>query len=573
VFLFFRLKIELIFHNMKKLKSFVIYILIVVAVLIISENVYHRFDLTSDGRYTLSETTEAILGDVSEELFVEVYLGGELPPAFNRLKERLIDIINDFNEVSGKKLHIQFINPSDITDKKDKDKYINSLVARGIQPTNINRKNSDESLSQQIIFPGLTMWNSKKEISVNLLKNNPAFDAETNINSSIEALEYELINAVSVIETTKRKNIGFLYGHDEIHKAETADLGMSLADFYNVNLVSCKDVSDSIHKYSALVIAQPRKDFTEEDKYILDQYIMNGGKTLWLVDEVAADLDSLRYKSEILAFFKPLNVEDMLFHYGVRINPNLVLDGQCALIPVKTSMLGEAPKFSPAPWYYSPLAYANTNHPIGKNLNPVRCDFANTIDLVGENKNVKKEIILRSSQYSRLVSVPHPVSLRIVEQKMTPEVFNKSYLPLGVLLEGKFSSAFKYRNVDSYNTVYYRNESVETKIIVIADGDIIRNKVRGKGKNMQIVPLGYDRYTKQTYGNKDFLLNAINYLCDNNGLMQLRSREFKLRILDKTQIKADKTFWQYVNVLLPILLLLCCALLWTFIRKKRYQKS
>lgn len=558
---------------MKKIKNIAIYIVVLLAIIVLSENVYYRFDLSSEGRYTLSETTKAILSELDEELFVEVYLDGDMPSSFIRMKDRLTDLMKDFNKESGKSIHVKFVNISAINNKDEKDKFIENLVSRGIQPTNINRKNSDESLSQQIIFPGLTIWNSKKEMSVNILKNNPAFDAETNINSSIESLEYELVNAINVITMSDRKKIGFLYGHDEIRKAETADMGMSLADFYDVNLVDCEEVYADIDKYSALVIAQPRKDFSEKDKFVIDQYIMNGGSTLWLVDEVDADIDSLRVKPEIFAFFKPLNIEDMLFQYGVRINPNLVLDGQCVLIPVNTSLAGEAPKFTPAPWYYSPLVYANINHPIGKNLNPIRLDFANTIDLVGESKTVKKEVILQTSQYSRLVNVPHLVSLGIVEEKMTPEVYNKSFLPLGVLLEGKFTSAFKHRDITNYSYSNYRKESKEAKMIIISDGDIIRNELSGKGENLQIIPLGYDRFTKQTYGNKDFLLNAINYLCDNKGLMQLRSREFKLRILDKTRIKSERNFWQVVNVLIPLILLVVGGFIMAYIRKKRYNKS
>lgn len=557
---------------MKNLKRILIYVFVLVAILVAS-NVFHtRFDLTADKRFTLSDNTINLIDSIQEDVYVEVYLDGKLPSSFMLLHDRVNELLEQCVS-NNKKLHFRFLDPSSIKEKKKKESFINQLYSKGIQPTNINRKTSDERISQQLIFPAMLVWNSKKEIAVNLLKNNPAFSAEMNINNSIEALEYEFANALNVISTKERKNIAFLEGHNELSKAETADLGGSLADFYNVDIVSTEKLRKNIKKYSALIIAQPRKDFSEKDKYVIDQYIMNGGNSLWLVDQVAADLDSLRYKSEILAYFKPLNIEDMLFTYGVRINPNLILDGQCVLIPVNTSLPSQPAKFSPAPWYYSPLVMANSNHPIGKNINPVRLDFANTIDTLGGNNKIKKDVLLQSSKYTRLVNVPWPVSFNIVEEKMSPEVFNVSNKIIAVSLHGKFPSLFRHRTLGYDTGLPHRKESVETKMIVVSDGDIVRNTFSGSGKNMRLVPLGYDRYTKQTYGNKTFLMNAVNYLCDNTGLMQLRNREFKLRILDKTRLKSDRVFWQYLNTFCPLVLLILLAYLWYFIRKKTYHKS
>lgn len=556
---------------MKKYKSRIIFVFALVGLLFLSNKLFYRFDLTAENRYTLSDNTKEVLNNLEQEIYIEIYLDGNLPSAFMRLRNRIEDLVGDCASLSNKDIHFRFLNPNDIKDRKKKDQFIKQLVDKGVQPTNLNRKKSDESLSQQIIFPSLLVWNANKEMSVNLLKNNPSLDAESNINNSIESLEYELINAINIINTKKRKSIGFLTGHNEISKVETADIGGTLADFYNVNMVSCEDIAKDYNRYSTIVISQPRKDFSEKDKFVLDQFIMNGGSTLWLVDQVAADLDSLRYKSEIFAYFKPLNIEDMLFTYGVRINPNLLLDGQCVLIPVKTSLEGEAAKFSPAPWYYSPLVTPSKRHPIGKNINPVRMDFANTIDTVGYNKNVKKEVLLSSSKYSRLVNVPWPVSLDIVGEKMSPDVFNKQNMTLAVLMQGNFMSCFRHRTHNGSSD--FLKESKYAKMIVLSDGDIIRNVVSGSGKNLRILPLGYDRFSKQTYGNKSFLLNAINYLSDNSGLMELRAREYKLRVLDKTRLKNDRLFWQYLNLVLPLFLLGLFSFVWDFIRKKRFSKS
>jgi ABC-2 type transport system permease protein len=557
---------------MKSIKKLIVYLLLVVSLLCVSNIFYYRLDLTAEKRYTLSDKTKSILDGLKEDVYVEVYLDGELPPPFKRLHDRVNELLVQCANDSKIKLHFQFFDPSTISDKKKKDDFINQLISRGVLPTTINKKTSDELISQQLIFPSMLVWNSKKEIAVNLLKNNPAFGAEENINNSIEALEYELVNAVNVISQNEKKSIAFLEGQGELSKIETADIGGTLADFYNVDILTTDKLSRNMNKYSALVIAQPRKDFSEKDKYIIDQFIMNGGSSLWLIDQVSADLDSLRYKSEILAYSRPLNIEDMLFTYGIRINPNLVLDGQCVLIPVKTSLENEPAKFSPAPWYYSPLIMPNQNNPIGKNVNPIRFDFTNTIDTLGGNANIKKDILLMSSRNTRLVNVPWPVSLDIVNEKMNPEVFNQSSKILGVGLRGIFPSVFRHRILDFNIGFEQKKESLNTKMIIVSDGDIIRNSFSGTGDNLNILPLGYDRYTKRTYGNKAFLLNAINYLCDNSGLTQLRNREFRLRILDKTKLKSERIFWQSLNILLPLILLIALAIIWYFVRKKTYSK-
>lgn len=552
----------------KKLSFFVFAIIVIV----LANTYYIRFDLTSDSRYTLSENTKNTLENLDREVYFEIYLDGNLPPAFNRLKDRTCELLEELSDISGGKIYYRTIDPTAIPDKEQKDELVKKILSLGIQPTNINRKTSEENLSQQLIFPGLRLWDKTTETSVNLLKNNPGLGAEDNINNSIEALEYEIVSAIILLQRKELKNIGFLTGHGELSKQETADIGYTLANYYNVERIKCSDIEQDINKYSAVVIARPRKDFSEKDKYILDQYIMHGGKTLWLIDQVNAHLDSLRYKPEILAMYHPFNLEDMLFNYGARINPNLILDGRSALIPVKTSLPGEAPKYSPAPWYYSPLVKPESSHPIGKNINPVRLDFTNSIDTVGDNPKVKKEVLLKSSEFTRLAKVPCRVSMNIIEEKMTAERFNEKHKTLGLLLSGNFSSIFKFRQKPDVNKFRFVPESKNTKMVVISDGDIIKNDISGKGNNMNIIPLGYDRYTGQTFGNKTFILNTINYLCDDSGWMELRKREFKLSLLNKTILKTERRKWQMINILLPLIVIWIIGFVWIIIRKKRFTR-
>jgi ABC-2 type transport system permease protein len=543
-----------------------------IILIILANSFYIRLDLTSDKRYTLSEQTQRFIENLDRDIYFEIYLEGNLPPAFNRLKQRTCEILEELNSLSGGKIFYRTFDPTSINDNKEKQKLVKKLVSMGIQPTNINRKTSEENLQQQLIFPGLLLWDKKTETSINLLKNNPSLNAEDNINNSIEALEYEIISAIRLLYRQQQKNIGFLTGHGELSKKETADIGYTLANYYHVERIECRDIIKDINKYSAIVIARPRKDFSEEDKFAIDQYVMHGGKLLWLIDQVDAHIDSLRYKENILAMYRPMNLEDMLFHYGARINPNLILDGRSALIPVKTSLPGEAPKFTPAPWYYSPLVIPENSHPIGKNINPVRFDFTNSIDTVGENPEIKKDVLLRSSEYTRIAKVPTRVSMNIVEEKMTPDKFNKKHKILGLLLSGKFTSLFRYRSLPENNKISFNPVSPSTKMIVISDGDIIKNQVRGSGENTQIIPLGYDRYTGQTFGNKSFILNAINYLCDEQGWMELRKREFKLSLLNKTKLKQEKRKWQFINIIVPLVFVWLLGFIWIRIRKKRYSR-
>lgn len=543
-----------------------------IVTLFLANSYYIRFDLTSDSRYTISEKSKKIIENLDREVFFEIYLEGNLPPAFNRLKTRTCEMLEELSNISGGKIYYRTIDPTSIKNEEEKKQLINKIVSLGIQPTNINRKTSEENLSQQLIFPGLRLWDKETETSINLLKNNPGVSAEGNINNSIEALEYEIISSIILLQRKELKNIGFLTGHGELSKQETADIGYTLANFYNVERIECSDIQNNIKKYSAIVIARPRNIFTEKDKYILDQYIMHGGKILWLIDQVDAHIDSLRYKANIMAMYHPFNLEDMLFHYGARINTDLILDGKSVVIPVKTSLPGEAPKYSPAPWYYSPLVSPESNHPIGKNINPIRLDFTNSIDTVGNNPKIKKEILLRSSEYTRMAKVPCRVSMNIIEEKMTPERFNEKHKILGLLLSGKFSSIFRFRNPPKVDNINFARESKETKMIVISDGDIIKNQVQGSGRNIKIIPLGYDRYTRQTFGNKAFILNAINYLCDEHGWMELRKREFRLSLLNKTLLKGEKVKWQIINILIPLILIWILGILWIIIRKKRFAR-
>ncbi|WP_282127035.1 gliding motility-associated ABC transporter substrate-binding protein GldG [Marinifilum flexuosum] len=548
--------------------------LIGLGVLVLILQVYFfRIDFTAEKRYTLSDNTKQLVSSLDKDLYFEIYLAGDLPHGFKKLQKASIEMLDELEAYANVNINYALINTSDIPNPKQRNQMYEQLAARGLKPTSLQERTTDGSLKQKIIVPGIIVHDTEKETSVHLLKNVTGLSAEENLNHSIETIEFELTKAIRMLQSKQPKNIAFLTGQGELNEFEVADFTASLLQKYEVDRVLAQKLNHSKKKYSALVIAQPRNEFSREAKYQVDQYLMNGGRILWLVDEVSASMDSLQVKESTVAFYKPLNIEDQLFTYGVRINPDLVMDIQGQLIPVQTALPGEKPKFTPAPWYYSPLLNAPDHHPITRKLNVVKAEFANSIDWVGENANVKKTTLLTSSDYTRLEKVPSIVSLDIVNQQPRPEDFAVGRKKIAVLLEGKFQSAFMNRAWKGIDRKSFKSESTPSKMIVISDGDIIKNRVRGVGKNKQIEALGYDRYSRKTYGNRSFLLNCIDYLCDNEGWMELRAREVKLRMLDKTKIRSERLFWQVVNVVLPLFLLLIFGVLRYFMRKRKFARS
>jgi len=533
--------------------------------------VFHfRVDLTSEKRFTLSDNTKELLAKLEKPVYFEIYLDGDLPHGFNKLKDATVDLIEEFESYANVDIAYSFIDPNLQLNPKQKDKTLRELSERGLKPTSIQETSRDGSVKQKIIVPGLFVHDGKKETPVNLLKSVRGLSADQNLNHSIESIEYELSMAIRLLTQTKVKEVAFFTGQGELGEYEVADFTASLLQRYKVSRATAYELSKDYKRFDCVIVAQPRNEFSKKAKYALDQYIMNGGKVMWLIDEVTASMDSISAKGMSMAFYKPLNLEDQLFKYGVRINPDLLMDVQSQLIPVQSSTAGQNGKYVPAPWYYSPLLAPPSSHPITRKLNAVRVEFANSIDKVGKDPNLKHTVLLASSDRTRLVKVPTPIRLDIVGEKMSSADFPDGSKVVSVLIEGKFQSIFKNRIWEGIDKTTYKSESIQSKMIVISDGDIIKNRVRGVGSNIQMEALGYDRYSRKTYGNRNFLLNCVDYLCDDEGWMNLRSREVKLRLLDKTKIREHRLFYQIVNLGLPIVLLLLFALIWHFIRKRRY---
>ena len=533
-----------------------------------------RYDLTEDKRFTLSEPTRHVLSHLKNDIYIQVYLDGDIPIPLKRLKRSVGEMLDEFRIASGRKIDFEFINPSGGKDAKQRETLYQTLENKGLNPINLHSGDAEGGLSQKIIFPGMIVNYNGIEVPVNFLNNNPAISSEQNILHSVEGLEYEMIQTIATLSSDTINKVAFIEGHGEIPEIETADITMNLARFFTIDRGVIGGKPGVLDKYAAVIIAGPEKVFNESDKLVLDQYIMNGGKVLWLIDEVAVNSDSLVY-GETVGLYRPLNIEDQLFRYGARINPAIVQDIECVQIRLMVMSGGTRQQVVPAPWVYYPLLKPSANHPITRNLNRVEGEFVNYIDTVGLDPAIRKSILLSTSEFSRTISPPVIISLKEAELIPAEKDFNKANLPVAVLLEGIFPSAFKNRmvgNLTDDKNLRIRSESKETRMIVIADADIIRNEVKRSGSNETPLTLGKDKYTEQLYGNRDFLINCLNWLVDKNGIMELRSRELRLRLLNAQMIKSERFKWQMINIAGPIIIVILAALLYSYFRRKKYTR-
>lgn len=544
----------------------------IILICIISNQFFLRLDLTSDKRYTLSPATHNILGDLDEVVYVRVYLDGDLPVGFRRMRTAIREMLDEFRVVSRHHIHYEFIDPSGIDDNAVREDLFVQLHDKGLRPTNIDITERGGGRSQKLVFPGAIISYKGMEMPVNLLRNNPSLQAEENLNNSVQGLEYELISSLQSLIKPETKKIAFLEGHGELDELLVSGISSVISRSYDIyrGQIDGRNLQ-SLDDYHALIIAKPLHPFSEVEKYVIDQYIMKGGRVMWFIDPVSIDLDSLTYASEAIALINDLNLDDQLFRYGVRLNPNLVMDRNCLLIPLNVALAGEEARFVPAPWYFSPLLAGNDNHPVTKGLTYVKSEFASVIDTVATSSSVSREVLLHSSRHTRVLNAPLMVSLDMARKELSPADFNMSRQPVAVLLEGRFPSLFANRMISGIigmDDPAFRESGEETRMLVVADGDIIRNDITVAGGRPEPLPLGYDRYSGRTFGNSEFIMNAINYLLDEEGLMALRTRELQLRLLDRSKVREQRTRWQIINMVLPVALVLFFGVLYNWTRKK-----
>lgn len=552
-------------------------IAIVVLLALVSGMKFFRLDLTSEKRYTISESTRELVKNLDDYLLITVYLDGELPTEFVQFRQSIRELLDEFRAYGGGRIQYDFINLYDEPDAEIRQRMITELYNKGLQVTNINLRDKEGGRTDKIIFPGAMMSYKAYEFPVNLLKNNPALSHEVNLNNSVQTLEYEFASAIKSLTLTEIPKIAFIEGHGELDSLETHGIMDELKNYFQVDRGFIRGNLQALLNYQAIVIAQPKMRFNEADKFVIDQYIMRGGKVLFFLDPVTAEADSLQ-TGMTLAMANSVGIEDLLFKYGVRIDYNLAVDMQCNYIPVNVAAVGEQAQFRMMPWIYLPLISGPQNHPVTRGLNYLKSEFVSVLDTLANNPEaVRKTALLTTSPNSNMLKVPLQIHMREITRERNPAFFNKAHLPLALLLEGSFPSF--YRNYSVPPGVYppdteILTDSKPTSVFVSGDGDIIRNEVSFSDGRFVAEPLGYDKYTRQTFGNKEFIMNLVNYMTDDSGIISLRSREFKLRLLNQEILNDNgkRTFWILLNTVLPILILLIFGLAFSYYRKRKYAR-
>lgn len=535
---------------------------------------YKRFDLTQDKRFTLSEEAKEIVDKIDSPLIVDVFLKGNFPPEFNRLQTETEQLLEEFSAYNSN-IKFEFINPTE----KGNEAFQSQFEKFGLTPAQVSVTESGKQ-STELVYPWALAHHDGKSVKIGLLKNQLGATSEERVNSSLQNLQYAFADAFKKIATEKSKKVAVLKGNGEYDDRYIADFFGTLREYYFIAPFTLDSVASNPEKtlkaledFDLIVAAQPTEAFSDAEKYVLDQYIMNGGKSLWLLDATQMQIDTV--SANTFAFGKDLNLNDFFFKYGIRINPNLVKDVYSAPIVLASGDEREA-QYSSYPWFFSPLSSSANNHPIVSNIEAVKFDYASAIDTLPNN--IKKTILLSTSPISKIVGLPFPIdfdveipkNMQAVNEGPNPNEYNAGEIPLAVLLEGNFTSAYKNRvkPLQLGDGLKNLDDGKPSKMIVVSDGDVIKNQMQGN----RPLELGFDKMTNQYYGNKEFLLNSVNYLLDDSGLINIRTRQIAVPFLDPQKTVEQRLQWQSLNLLLPLGLLALFGIVFTIYRKRKYTR-
>jgi gliding-associated putative ABC transporter substrate-binding component GldG len=526
---------------------------------------FSRLDLTEEKRYTIKPETKQLLKKLEGDVFVEVFLEGDLNPGFKRFQKSIKETLDEFRIYSNNKINFVFTDPNQAVGEKARNEFMSDLAAKGISAMNVIDTKDGQRI-EKFVFPGALVSTGGFETGVMLLKGSRTQGAQETLNQSIENVEFELANTIYKLANTQRKKIALVKGHGELDSLQIASFNSALSEQYDVFQLELSR-KNTVPDYQALIIAKPRSEFSETDKYKLDQYIMRGGKILFLLDRLDASMDSASSEN-YFAFPYELNLEDQLFKYGVRINADLVQDRVSGKYPIVVGNAGNRPQMMQLDWPFFPLINQYAEHPITRNLDATQTKFVSSIDTV-KATGVRKFPLMYSSPYSRKLTAPVKVGVNDLRRQIKEENFQGGKIPISYLLEGSFTSLYKNRfappGIDAGG---FKEQSVSTKIIVIADGDIARNDINPRENKP--MPVGYDPFSKYTFANQDILLNMMAYLTDENGLIKARNKDVKIRPLDKEKIRNHRFYWQVINIALPLIVLILIGLMLTYLRQKRY---
>lgn len=551
----------------KKLFKSGLAVVIFILINIIGSLFTTRIDLTEDKRYTLSEQSIHVVSTFNSPVIIDILLEGDLPSEFSKLKTETTQLLQEF-AANNNNIKYNFVDP--LEDNTQTEATIAELQRLGLTPANVTVEENGR-VSQEVIFPWAMVNYNNQTVKVPLLKNKLGASSEERVTNSVQNLEYAFADAFTKLTIKTKKRVAVIKGNGQLEDIYLADFLTTIKDYYNIGAITLDSVEknpqkvlDQLKEFDLALIAKPTEAFTEEEKYVLDQFIVNGGKSMWLIDQVAIELDSLfNPKGSSMSFPRNLNLNDFFFKYGIRINPVLINDLYFTQIVLATGE-GNESQYNPVPWYYNPMVFSPNNHPINNNLEAIRFQFANSIDTI--TNSYRKTILYSSSPLSRPEGTPKLISLDIINNPPDKEKFNDGNKPLAVLIEGSLNSAYTNRIVP-VKLEGTKLKGGSNKMLIVADGDIIKNQIR----NSRPLELGYDKWTNNFFGNKEFLVNSINYLLDDTGLINIRNKKVKIALLDQEKIAAQKTKWQLINVGLPVILVLFSGLIFNYLRKRKYS--
>ncbi|MDD3404683.1 MAG: gliding motility-associated ABC transporter substrate-binding protein GldG [Sphingobacteriia bacterium] len=546
-------------------------ILLIAAILVVAHFFWFRFDLTQEKRFSIAPQTKELIKNLDTPITIACYLGGPVDANVAHLKSSMINMVEEFNSYSSTRIRLDFINPSIAESDDERIKNYVALEQRGMRGLSVAHKEKNGTISQSVVFPWAYVVIHNDSLLIPLIENNSQASTEELISHSIEDLEFKLTDAIRSLSKQDIDKVAFIEGHGELEEEFVYDAESALSRYFQIDRGSFTSDATALDNYKAIVIAQPKEKFSEADKYIIDQYFMNGGRVLWLIDGIEFSEKTLA-KSGISPILPlDVNLQDMLFKYGVRILPSVLEDMQCAYTPINIAPIGQPAQFEALPWFYAPLLITSPYHPITKNSMQVKANFASALEFTNNSNDVTKDVLLVTSNATRISKAPTEINLSAMTKIDPQTYFNTHYLPVAVAMQGFFPSVFTHRMMPTTITNSHQKKDVsqKTRMIVVADGDIIKNELENKNNSVGVIPLGYDRVTKQLFGNKNFIVNSLLYLTDDENWLSLRNRTIKLRLINQAVSSTNRTFWQCINVLFPLLLLGILGSIYLLVRRHK----
>lgn len=553
--------------------NFIITVIVLVAIwLAATRVVFFRIDLTEEKRYSISDAAEKQLMAMKEPLTLKLYLTGNLDANMARLKSEVTDLVTEMNMVAAERIEIEEIDPSEATDEEERMANYRELEAQGIHGLSVSDRSRSGQVTESVIFPWAELCSQRDTMVICLMNPGASSTGEMSVNTAVGDVEFQIIDAVRVLNHATLKKIAFIEGHDELPEPMTFDISDALSRYFQVDRGVIGTDPTILNPYSAIIIAKPKKPYSETDKFIIDQYIMRGGRVLWLIDGVVLSDSLLSTGGMTPLLANDVNLNDQLFRYGARITSTLVEDMQCTYMPVNMAGHGEKPRFEPIPWTFSPLLQLSPLHPITKTLTDVKVDYASGIEMVGDTAGIKKEVLMVTSNASHVTGAPAEIDIMKAMKVEPQDYFIHSFVPIGIAMEGKFTSIYSHRMPPEGITADVKETSEFTRMIVVADGDILKNDIQRTQQGMMYLPVGFDRVTQRQHGNRDFIVNALLYLTDDEGIMQLRRRQMPIRMLNRVSVEQGYTSTATLNVLLPVAILAIIGFIFIMLYKRRYAQ-